>query len=688
MKRLIESHLTFASDAEEDAFIQHVIAEVNDKRDLMGVQTTSRQYRVGSTLYRWDNYQLEFEQDFEHRKARCMLFRDSNLSINLPMTPVLQHGDKMANDLLASAAFFGPAAEGSEDENPSIDTLMRRLKHRAQTINLNETGKKAMQGALIRGQEITRAGLAEAFYMKPVVVQGVKLDGKTLKDSQGQPVLASDIWIDDPVYPERQVLQRDPTVWAMKGAALEMAKPHVVMQRTSKDPGCEVAVIHYGDFFCHPNAESIDASPVKGHVFAANPGDLLISYDPATRIPDTYKEYFERMKSGNLPGGVYDNYTVRAEMNRVRDGEDENTQRPADQSIHRCKRRVYVECWIRYDADDDGYDESIYVLLDWDAKIPVHYEYASIILPWNDKEHPHPYTCHRIWPKLHRWTGRGYYELLDTWSEVADKMLNRIEFDANTSGNVIFENPLATQQGIDGGGIQFRNSEGYQLRAGFTADDALAVKTVQPANIEIFGQLMEKAVGRAEISAGLTSPAEASVADVPGQDTLGVAKILENTSNQSLRARESEIVIGLQAMLRDFIDIELYTITNTEAGMAALMEQVGQEEGMALLEWIKTFPQDVSNVFEVSLTKAHSSQMVETGQAIINVLNQFAALPPPMQQALARQYGNILKGIGEPNPEETLAAMQQASAIIAQAQAEAAAQQAQAAQPQPPPPNR
>jgi len=59
-----------------------------------------------------------------------------------------------------------------------------------------------------------------------------------------------------------------------------------------------------------------------------------------------------------------------------------------------------------------------------------------------------------------------------------------------------------------------------------------------------------------------------------------------------------------------------------------------------------------------------------------------------MQNALARQYGNILKGIGEPNPEETLAAMQQASVEIAQAQAEAAAQQAQDGQTQPPPPNR
>jgi hypothetical protein len=517
----------------------------------------------------------------------------------------------------------------------------------------------------------------------------VTLDGKVIKDSQGQPVLSTDKWIADPAYPDRQVLERDPAIFVPVGAALQISKPKVVMQRTSKEPGAETKVIHYGDFFCHINAENLDVSPLKGHVFAANPGDLLIGYAPETREKKAFDDYNDKAKTGNLTGGADTaTYTVRANLNRVRDGENEASMRPATEDPKRFRTRVYVETWIRYDADGDGYAEPIYVLIDWDAKIPIHYEYATIILPWSDKEAPHPYTDHRIWPKLHRWTGRGYYELLDTWHEVSDKMLNRIEFDANTSGNVLFENPLATQQGIDGGGIQFRNSEGYQLRAGFTADDAMAVKTVEPANVEIFSTLMDRFIGRAEINAGLTSPADSTVADVPGQDTLGVAKILENTSNQSLRARENEVVEGLTAMLNDFIDIELYTMTNTEAGLAALIKQVGQDKAMVLIEWVKGFPEDVRNVFEISLTKSHSSQMVEVGQAIINVLNQFAAMAPPMQQAMMRQYTDILKGIGEPNPETTLAAIQQATAVMAQAQAEAMAAEAEAGQPPQEPPTR
>lgn len=688
MKRLITSHLTFESDTAEDAFIQHVLAEVDNTRKLLGVQSTSREYQIGSMMWRWDCYQQAYEQDFEFRRATNMLFKESNLSLNLPLTAVSQHGDKMSNDLLATPAFFAPAAEGSEDENPAVDILMQRLKARAKTTGLNTVGKQAMDGALIRGQEIMRAGLSEGFYMKPALVSSVKLEGKDVKDSSGAPVRADDVWVTDPAYPDRQFLERDKNVWVPVGAPLEIGKPKVVMQRISKNSGAEMTTIYFADFFIYPNAESLDASPVKGHVFSANPGDLLLAYDPDSHEKTAFDEYDGKYKNDALPGGEFDPYTVRADSNRLRDGETDDLNRPATSDVKRFRRRTYADVWIRYDADGDGYAEDIYCLIDLEAKIPVHYEYAALILPWNKSEHPHPYICQRIWPKLKRWTGRGYYELLDTFADVSDRMLNRIEVDAATSGNVVFENPLATMQGIDGEGIQFRTGLAYQLRSTFTADDALSVKTVQPANVEIFNTLMEQMRGRAEISAGLTSPAEATVADVPGQDTLGVAKILENTSNQSLRARETEIVSGLTEMLKSFISIEIYAILNTESGQQSLIEQVGPDKAAVLLEWAKSFPDKVSDVLEVSLTKAHSSQMIEVGQAIINALNSFAALPTPMQAAMQGQYANILKGIGEPNPEQTLAKVQEASAIVAEQQAAAMAAEAASAQPPTPPVNR
>ena len=61
-------------------------------------------------------------------------------------------------------------------------------------------------------------------------------------------------------------------------------------------------------------------------------------------------------------------------------------------------------------------------------------------------------------------------------------------------------------------------------------------------------------------------------------------------------------------------------------------------------------------------------------------LNAYAALPAPLQMAMQGQYSDILKGLGEPNPDQTLEqttiATQQIAAEMAlqtQAQAEAGA---------------
>lgn len=690
MKRLIASNLTFESDAKEEAFITHVLNEVRLARDKMGVEPTSREYKINSFLWRLDTYQLGYEQNFDWREPINLLFKESNLSMNLPMTPVNQHGDKMCNDLVGSPVFFAPVAEGLEDENPAIDVLMQRLKSRAKEIGLHETAKKATIGALVRGQEVVRMGLSEGYYLKPTLVSNVTLDGKVIKDSRGVPVSSKDVWIADPANPDIQILERDPAVQVPKGAALAISRPKVVMQRVSRDAGTEATIIHYGDFFCDLNAPSLDASAIKGHVFAANAADLMLGYDP-----DSYekgaKEYIEAAAKGNLTGGMDGSpYAVRADTFRARDGETEDTTKPADTIEGRYRRRVYADVWIRYDADGDGYAEDIYCLMDVDAQIPVHYEYAAIILPWLQSEHPHPYTVLRIFPKLHRWTGRGFYELLDPFAQFSDKMFNRIEVDSSTSGNVVFENPLATDQGVDGEGIQFRTRTAYTLRPNYTADDAMSVKTVEPSNLEIFNSMLEAMRGRAEIAAGLTSPSEATVTDVPGQDTLGVAKIMENTSNQSLRAREAEIVAGLSDMLNAFISIEVYAVLNTPGGLESLIRQVGEEKAALLVEWLKTKGDEVTDYLEVSLTKAHSSQIIETAEATINVLNQFAAMPPPLQAAMMTEYVNILKGMGNPNPEATLARVQEASRLIAQAQAQAAMEQAQAdgQPPQPQPANR
>lgn len=137
-KRLVASMLEFATPAEEQAFTDYVILEVEHQRQLLGYEK-DKVPRGGTLIDKWTRYQRMWEQDFSHRKKDGeSIYAESNLSMNLPLTQISQHADKIGNDLTGSPSFFGTTTEGSEYQNPAIDVLKQRLLFRSKKVNLHE----------------------------------------------------------------------------------------------------------------------------------------------------------------------------------------------------------------------------------------------------------------------------------------------------------------------------------------------------------------------------------------------------------------------------------------------------------------------------------------------------------------------------------------------------------------------
>jgi len=683
-QRIVASLLEFGSTSEENDFCMHVIREIDFQRQNMGWEKDSC-YRPGTFLHKLDIAQRKYEQDFDYRATVDPLFAESNIALNPILTQVNQHSDKLGNDLLSTPAFFTAKPQGAEDATDAINILKDRLIYRSKKINLHEVGKAAAKGAFIRGQEIVMTCYSQNAFLRPTEVKVIKVDGKVVKDSLGVPVLDADVWINDPANPEVLILEREidfpNKVRLPADAVMQTGNSKVVLQQVKNDPGADVKVIHYGDFFTVLNAESLEASYLNGHAFRSNVGDLLLQFPEESLLPAA-KEYKELDRLGQLPLSNVLDYTVEADAPRKRDGEtDDVAMNNADggQIAGKFKRRSFYYGVIRYDADKDGHAEDIYFIIDAAAKRVLHYEYASLMFPWNKAIHPIPYTCVRIWPKLHRWTGTGMYDLLEPWEILEDRNTNRIEIDSSTSGNVVFEDPTATTAGVDGPGIQFRTREAYELRPGRTKDEALQVTTVQPANIEIFAAMRDSYRARIELTGGTTSPQDASTADIPGSDTLGVAKILENTANNGLRARESEVIVGLTRILHSVADIEAWA--SVEGYNAEFLNaQLGPENAQKLIEWLKSIGEDYRDTIEVNLSKSSSTQLVEVSKAAIDITHQFYGENPAVMETVKPLYTNILMAFDVPNPDALLdvevakqaSALTQLAAIGEQAQAQQA----------------
>lgn len=682
-QRIIASLLEFSTPLEESSFCNHVLREIDHHRRIMGWDRDNL-YRPGSFLHKLDIAQRKYEQDFDYRATIDPLFAESNIALNPILTQINQHSDKLGNDLLNSPAFFTAKPQGPEDAADVINILKERLIYRSRKINLHERCKAAAKGAFIRGQEIVMTSYASNAYLRPTEIKVIKVDGVVVKDSSGTPVLDADKWINDPADPESIILEKEldlpNKIRLPANTAFQTGNSKVVLQQVQNDPGADVKVIYYGDFFTVLNANSLEDSYLNGHAFRSNVGDLIQQF-PAESLLPAAKEYLEADRLGKLALSGLADYTVEADAPRRRDGEDEDTallRAAENDNAGRFKRRSFYYAIIRYDADKDGHAEDIYCIIDVAEKRILHYEYAALMFPWNKAMHPTPYACLRIWPKLHRWTGTGMYDLLEAWETLEDRMTNRIEVDSATSGNVIFEDPSATTAGVDGPGIQFRTREAYELRPGRSVDEALQVKTVQPANVEIFSAMADKYRARIELTGGTTSPQDSSTTDIPGSDTLGVAKILENTANQGLRARESEIIVGLTSILHSMADIEAWASVKG-LNEDFLIAQLGPEKAAALVEWFKLVGDDYRNSIEVNLSKSSSSQMVEINNAILNILDRWFAYNPALYDTVKPLFENILMGFDVPNPDALLNT-DIATAASQMAQLAAVGEQAQAQQ--------
>lgn len=687
-QRIIASHLEFDTPADESTFFQYVFGTIDHYRRIMGFERDNC-FRAGSFLHKLDIWQKKSEQDYTYRASTDPLFKESNIAANAILTQISQQSDKISNDLLNTPAFFTTKSQGSEDQSQGIDIFKERLLFRSKKSALHQVCQFAAKGALTRGQEIILTTYDANAYLRPTLISVIKVDGKVVKDSLNQPVLDSDVWIPNPANPDETILEKEldlPNKVRYPADVIFITEnPKIIKAYTQDDPGASSKVIHYGDFFTVLNAAELKGAELNGHVFRANVGDLMNGWPEESRLPAA-KEYMEAAKNCTLPESNLLDGTVTADAPILRNGEDEDiglTKANTYSNPRGANKRSFYYGVIRYDVDNDGYLEDVYFVADVASRRILHYEYASIIFSWDSSEHPLPYTCLRIWPRAHRWYGMGQYELLEAFETIEDRNINRIEIDSATSGNFIFEDPTATTAGIDGDGLQPRSREAYELRTSRTAQEALQVITIKPEGLDIFAAQAESARARIELTGGTTSPQDSTTTDIPGSDTLGVAKILENTANISLRAREAEIVTGITAVLRLTAAIEKWSAMQP-GNMPFLAKQLGEEKAALLVEWLATTSDDLMDIIEVNLSKSSSTQLIEISRAILDVIDRWMMTNPMMLETIKPIYENILTGLDVANPDQLL----NIEAVMAaqQQMAEAAAQQESAKNQEAPPP--
>ena len=684
------------SPANETRICEALLARYDAGRSEQGWISPGN-YRPGSYLHERHIAQRQYEYDFSHRRTAEGVFSLENLSLNPTKDFIDQHANRAEQDLLGGDQWFGVKPDGPEDADPAINLFERYLQHRSELIGLRDTLKVGgIKGAITRGDAIYKCTdkvvvLRDTRSVRVVMSPNNSGGLDPVRDSRGEYVTELDTWGPSPSDPSKQIVLRDPAVSMAANDAngqpitplLSAVTMDVVVQ-SNPTRGCEFGLPYFADVMYPVTDPDIRQSNTVGHMFSLAPDDLADMLPPAQRTP-AFDSYYE-----TLLNSVSSKLQSDQDTEIQRRGEEQRQISPDDLAF---APRRYVEVWARIDISEPGTPasqrrrERIMMLIDYDNKYPVAYDFKYKVIPWA-RGRNNPFGIIRINPLEKRAGGMGYYREMRDSAEFIDAQHNRVSIAIKSSGNKFYEDKSATSDRQAGKPLRFRTADLGNLNPGRTAEEALSVVTI-PCEIKEIVAERDNMMSAMQARKGVVTPASAEGAGLPAASTLGGMQILEKTSDIGVKQVEAHLMggdtEGITAALRDFVEVEAYAYDPLAASqifqaLAAAQDQAvadqqaqaaqGQPvtpldpamqpaDNVALLgAWIAKNPDNIRNRVRVVLAPKNSSQIVsEAGQINTTIDSWYTRglqFGPEAQKATIDSTVAILSSLGAQNPRNLL----------------------------------
>lgn len=635
-------------------------------------------------------YANDFRDRLDDKKAA--LWKVKNFSWNQAQVFTDQNKARMSRDY--GSQFFAVVPEGVEDGHPALRPAERYFHARAEEQNLGDMiVNQGILGALIRGESVYRALPARKTQRVKKPARLVLVNGVPLKDSKGDLVTEFDVWLPDPLNATQKRLARDPTViWHTPDAGpLPLSETtREVLITTALPTGCDLSFPFWADFYCSIYAPSLDAAEVKGHAFEMKADDLLDLF-PRQSLTPAAECYYDTCMNGSAE---MENRPERA-MPIFHQGEMDKEKPVVDPCA--LGNNTYAEVWFRYDADGDKRREDLMLLVDVGRAWPIAYGTAEEMLGSKDRKHPYGSIVCRPQGWQSRWYGMGHYEAHFDLCEMADADLNRGEIEKAKSGNLIFENPNATEEGKAGIPLAFRGPSTFRLIGQATGNDAVSVVTVQP-QLEAINDSLEKVMQALTSRGGMLTPGEAEASNLQAAQTLGGLQILDQTktvANDDLEGNlsrdidhmltvwaEMEVQNPDQEMLHELLEGSLVPVPvppDPATGSPAVDPATGQPamqqvpEAQIVLEWLGSLKgRKARRALKFVRSKSRGLQVIANQQNVKTLLAEYARHPAPMRQALRETYIAMLQALDESNPQAALDKVDEAMTALESAAAMAA----------------
>jgi hypothetical protein len=471
-------------------------------------------------------------------------------------------------------------------------------------------------------------------------VVAVDPTGAPIQTQKKQYIYPKDEFLPDPNVQGGVRLKKEPSYALAPGhqhldpatGKLNYARVDGLPQELVQYKGLETGGISCEDFIWDITCPMLEKSDIMVHVYDDTQEALQMAWGDKTQNP----KYQISPSTGAL---------AKASQPILAQGE-----MPAEDALRREMVNVH-EVYIRCDADEDGKEEWIFMVLDFKARESIYEEYLGNL---NMKTPPFK-LIRGVESVPGRAYGNGIYKMFEHKNMFIDVQFNRVALKSSKEGSITFVHRDGTEEAKAGIELVVGDKRSYVIPANSVyGKDKPPVFRINLNELDEFAlKLMETMIQTGMLEFGIVSAADGSESDLNASGTATGIRNIERTGNLLHRMTEDMAARDIEDFLRIVTDIVLENMEPEEQQYSDDQQEIVKLNR----DQIRLLPRDV----RLLLTKVKSEEAIQTSAQVTALLDAYYARPLWLRAKVRPEYIAQLKmlevqdaddRLEEPTPED------------------------------------
>jgi len=598
-------------------------------------------------------YALMAENDFTWRPFLDpnSIFAVSNLVVPLCRRIATQQTARASNYFFGSDPWINIDAIGNSDE--ALARALQKIAESKLIQNQNQDSiRRSVKPAFDMGEAILKVGyVRHASFFRKRVNCLVGEDGNPFLGADGLPIEQDDEWVAVPTAaPAPEVPAADTPIDVDALPALPPMPdvlPPMVLKRdglTLKPPvmtfaevlldqeiehycGPEVKPIYYRDFLAPLTARTLQAKDADCIVHLMNYTANALAADYMESPGESLEELQAAIEAiRNALGQTAEGKTGDSSRSELSESLQPTMAGPAMET---------GEFMIRFDADGDGYEEDILLVMELTTRTPIFYNYMAAM----NETGLRPVFPIVAKPVADRWYGQGTYEYFSSYQETVDLLVNRRNIAQGSSGKVVFWRPNLTEEGEANKNLRMNDLSTWTPKANAKSEDILDVIYLSDTKYDKLTEEIQFFLQLALNESGVQHANDGNAAGMSSTKLATGIRNIEKSAMEMFSGYISELEMCIGSVSNAFVSCLFKNLKDDET--VQYMEGKVPAELMVAARDVKNLKFNIT----VLLTRYKNEQILKGTSEVIMVTEKFYSLQPLLQALMAPLYIKMLTSL-------------------------------------------